>query len=184
MKRHHPMPVLRNAFFSVTLALAAGVAAAPSFAQTDAPDGARGLFLRRPPNPRPLPLPLHPLPAPSRPRLLRPSRTAPRPARPRSPISRRGCLAQSSTSRPRRASRAARARAPCRLPQAPEGSPFQDFFDEFFKNRQGGGGGASRACSRWAPASSSTPPRASSSPTTTSSRTPTRSRSTSPTAPS
>jgi len=26
------------------------------------------------------------------------------------------------------------------LPQAPEGSPFQDFFDEFFKDRQGGGG--------------------------------------------
>ena len=27
------------------------------------------------------------------------------------------------------------------LPQAPEGSPFQDFFDEFFKDREGGGGG-------------------------------------------
>lgn len=27
------------------------------------------------------------------------------------------------------------------LPQAPEGSPFQDFFDEFFKDRQGEGGG-------------------------------------------
>ena len=27
------------------------------------------------------------------------------------------------------------------LPQAPEGSPFQDFFDEFFKDRQGGEGG-------------------------------------------
>jgi serine protease Do len=26
------------------------------------------------------------------------------------------------------------------LPQAPEGSPFQDFFDEFFKDREGGGG--------------------------------------------
>jgi serine protease Do len=26
------------------------------------------------------------------------------------------------------------------LPQAPEGSPFQDFFDEFFKDRQNGGG--------------------------------------------
>jgi serine protease Do len=26
------------------------------------------------------------------------------------------------------------------IPQAPEGSPFQDFFDEFFKDRQGGGG--------------------------------------------
>src|SRR5690606_8664642 len=25
-------------------------------------------------------------------------------------------------------------------PQAPEGSPFQDFFDEFFKDRQGDGG--------------------------------------------
>src|SRR5688572_7215946 len=25
------------------------------------------------------------------------------------------------------------------LPQAPEGSPFQDFFDEFFKDREGGG---------------------------------------------
>ena len=27
------------------------------------------------------------------------------------------------------------------LPKAPEGSPFQDFFDEFFKDRQGDGGG-------------------------------------------
>ena len=27
------------------------------------------------------------------------------------------------------------------MPQAPEGSPFQDFFDEFFKDREGGGGG-------------------------------------------
>jgi serine protease Do len=27
------------------------------------------------------------------------------------------------------------------LPEVPEGSPFQDFFDEFFKDRQGGGGG-------------------------------------------
>jgi len=27
------------------------------------------------------------------------------------------------------------------LPQAPDGSPFQDFFDEFFKDREGGGGG-------------------------------------------
>ncbi|MEW9836676.1 DegQ family serine endoprotease [Mesorhizobium sp. ZMM04-4] len=26
------------------------------------------------------------------------------------------------------------------LPEVPEGSPFQDFFDEFFKDRQGGGG--------------------------------------------
>ncbi len=26
------------------------------------------------------------------------------------------------------------------LPQAPDGSPFQDFFDEFFKDREGGGG--------------------------------------------
>jgi serine protease Do len=30
------------------------------------------------------------------------------------------------------------------VPQAPEGSPFQDFFDEFFKDRQGGGGGPSQ----------------------------------------
>ena len=27
------------------------------------------------------------------------------------------------------------------MPQVPEGSPFQDFFDEFFKEREGGGGG-------------------------------------------
>lgn len=30
------------------------------------------------------------------------------------------------------------------LPQVPEGSPFQDFFDEFFKDRQGGGGNGPR----------------------------------------
>ncbi|MBX3568967.1 MAG: DegQ family serine endoprotease [Rhizobiaceae bacterium] len=29
------------------------------------------------------------------------------------------------------------------MPQLPEGSPFQDFFDEFFKNREGEGGGNS-----------------------------------------
>ena len=73
-------------------------------------------------------------------------------------------------------------------PQLPHGSPFEDFFDEFF-NRRGpqGGDTASRASARRAastrsaPASSSTPP-ASSSPTTTSSPTPTRSPSSSTTA--
>ncbi|ODT08069.1 MAG: serine protease [Mesorhizobium sp. SCN 65-20] len=28
------------------------------------------------------------------------------------------------------------------MPQLPEGSPFQDFFDDFFKDREGGGGGS------------------------------------------
>ena len=70
------------------------------------------------------------------------------------------------------------------MPQLPEGSPFQDFFDDFFKDREGedGDGGGRKRCSRSAPASSSMPSRASSSPTTTSSPTPTRSRSISPTA--
>jgi serine protease Do len=60
------------------------------------------------------------------------------------------------------------------MPELPEGSPFQDFFDDFFKDRGGEGG-------RSAPASCSTPKKASSSPTTTSSPMPTRSRSIFPT---
>ena len=49
------------------------------------------------------------------------------------------------------------------MPQLPPGSPFEEFFDDFFKNRRGGPGGNPRAatCSRTrptrsAPASSST----------------------------
>jgi serine protease Do len=33
------------------------------------------------------------------------------------------------------------------MPQLPEGSPFQDFFDEFFKNREGGGNPSDRVTS-------------------------------------
>ena len=50
------------------------------------------------------------------------------------------------------------------MPQLPPGSPFEEFFDDFFKNRRGGPGGQGAAiCSRTrpirsAPASSSTPP--------------------------
>ena len=50
------------------------------------------------------------------------------------------------------------------MPQLPPGSPFEEFFDDFFKNRRGGPGGGSKGggCSRArpirsAPASSSTP---------------------------
>ncbi len=52
------------------------------------------------------------------------------------------------------------------MPQLPPGSPFEEFFDDFFKNRRGGPGGDSKGgdatCSRArptrsAPASSSTP---------------------------
>ena len=69
------------------------------------------------------------------------------------------------------------------MPQLPPGSPFEEFFDDFFKNRRGGapkGGDKSGEMQRRArpirsaPASSSMP-RASSSPTITSSRMPTRS---------
>ena len=70
------------------------------------------------------------------------------------------------------------------MPQLPPGSPFEEFFDDFFKNRRGPGRrprAATRTatCSRArpirsAPASSSTL-RVSSSPTITSSRMPTRS---------
>ena len=46
------------------------------------------------------------------------------------------------------------------MPQLPPGSPFEEFFDEFFKNHRGQGGARRpRAGSiRSAPASSSTPP--------------------------
>ncbi len=50
------------------------------------------------------------------------------------------------------------------MPQLPPGSPFEEFFDDFFKNRHGGPGGPRAAiCSRTrptrsAPASSSIPP--------------------------
>ena len=50
------------------------------------------------------------------------------------------------------------------MPQLPPGSPFEEFFDDFFKNRRGGPGGPRAAtCSRTrptrsAPASSSIPP--------------------------
>lgn len=54
------------------------------------------------------------------------------------------------------------------MPQLPPGSPFEEFFDDFFKNRRGPGGG-SKGGDRgttvrrarptlWAPVSSSTPP--------------------------
>jgi serine protease Do len=59
------------------------------------------------------------------------------------------------------------------MPQLPPGSPFEEFFDDFFKNRRGGKGGGD-LMPRSDPASSSIP-RASSSPTTTSSPMPTRS---------
>ncbi len=73
------------------------------------------------------------------------------------------------------------------MPQLPPGSPFEEFFEEFFKNKRGQGGGNGDArirggSIRSAPASSSIRP-ASSSPTTTSSPTPTRSTSFSTTAP-
>ena len=71
------------------------------------------------------------------------------------------------------------------MPQLPEGSPFQDFFDDFFKDRQGGDedGGAQKVQSLGSGFVVDAD-RASSSPTTTSSPMPTRSRSISPTAPS
>jgi S1-C subfamily serine protease len=63
----------------------------------------------------------------------------------------------------------------------PKGSPFEQFFDDFFDDEQKGGLAHKVSCS--APASSSIRP-GSSSPTITSSKAPTRSSSTSPTAPS
>ena len=158
MKRHHPMPALRNALLSAAMALLAGVSAVPSFAQTQLPETTA------------------PTPTPTAPHVTQ--------AGPASVADLAEGLLEAvvniSTSQNVKGTEG---QGTVPLPQAPEGSPFQDFFDEFFKDREGGGGGQQKVQSLGS-ASSSMPRKASSSPTTTSSPTPTRSRSISPTAPS
>ena len=69
------------------------------------------------------------------------------------------------------------------MPQLPPGSPFEEFFDDFFKNRRGGAPkGGDNSGEMQQPRKTNSlgsgfiiDPRASSSPTTTSSRMPTRS---------
>ena len=78
-----------------------------------------------------------PAPAAAGARRRRLSRRCSRKGRLRSPISPRACSTRWSTSRPRRTSRAPKAPDAVPMPQLPEGSPFQDFFDDFFKDRQG-----------------------------------------------
>ncbi len=102
-------------------------------------------------------------------------------ARPRSPTWPRAYWNRWSTSRPRRRSRAARARVPFRCRSCRRDRPSRTSSTTSSRTARAARA-ARRRCSRWAPASSSTRSKASSSPTTTSSPTPTRSRSTSPTA--
>ena len=123
MKRHHPIPALRNALFSATLALLTGASTVPSLAQTSAQAGAET--------------------APE---------TGAQPAAPGAPHVTQagpasvadlaegllGAVVNISTSQNIQGTEG---QGTVPLPQAPEGSPFQDFFDEFFKDRQGGGGG-------------------------------------------
>ena len=113
MKRHHPMPALRNALLSAAMILLAGASAAPSFAQTSAQT-------------QPAP--------PSEPHVTQ--------AGPASVADLAEGLLEAvvniSTSQNVKGTEG---QGTVPLPQAPEGSPFQDFFDEFFKDRQGGGGG-------------------------------------------
>ena len=126
MKRHLPMPALRNVFLSAAVAVLAGVPTASSFAQTD-----------------------------TTPQAVPPTATQPAPAAPAAPAAPHvtqagpasvadlaegliGAVVNISTSQRVKGSEG---QGTVPLPQAPEGSPFQDFFDEFFKDRQGGEGG-------------------------------------------
>ncbi|WP_245426815.1 DegQ family serine endoprotease [Mesorhizobium sp. YM1C-6-2] len=116
MNRHHPMPALRNFLLAAALAVLPGVSAAPSFAQTSSGTEAQP-----------------PASAPAAPHVTQ--------AGPASVADLAegllGAVVNVSTSQ-RITGSEGQGTVP--LPQAPEGSPFQDFFDEFFKDRQGGGG--------------------------------------------
>jgi serine protease Do len=123
MKRHDPMPALRNAFFSAAMAVLAGVSATPSFAQTS----------------QAVPPTVTQTPPPAAPGTqAEPHRTQAGPASVADLAEGLlGAVVNISTSQRVKGSEG---QGTVPLPQAPEGSPFQDFFDEFFKDRQGGGG--------------------------------------------
>ncbi|HEY6633950.1 MAG TPA: DegQ family serine endoprotease [Rhizobiaceae bacterium] len=122
MNRLHPVPALRAAFLSATVALFAGASTVPAFAQTQ--------------------------------EAVPPTASQPQPAAPGAPAEPHrtqagpasvadlaegllGAVVNISTSQRVKGSEGQGA---VPLPEAPEGSPFQDFFDEFFKDRQGGNG--------------------------------------------
>jgi serine protease Do len=126
MKRHHPMPALRNALFSAAMALSAGVVAVPSFAQTDTQTA-----------PQAVP-PTVTQPAPAAPAPAEPHRTQAGPASVADLAE--GLLEAVVNISTSQNVKGSEGQGTVPLPQAPEGSPFQDFFDEFFKDRQGGGG--------------------------------------------
>jgi serine protease Do len=132
MKRHHPKSALRNALLSATVALLAGVSAGPSFAQTSPGTGAQIS-----PQPAPQTGTQTPPVAPAAPAV--PHVTQPGPASVADLAE--GLIEAVVNISTSQKVKGTEGQGTVPLPQAPEGSPFQDFFDEFFKDRQGGGGG-------------------------------------------
>jgi serine protease Do len=119
MKRHHPMPAPRTALFCAAMALLAGATSLPSFAQTAPEPGVPGANAPAAPA-----VPQVPQAGPASVADLAEGLL--------------GAVVNISTSQNVKGTEG---QGTVPLPQAPEGSPFQDFFDEFFKDREGGGGG-------------------------------------------
>ncbi|MDQ2634576.1 MAG: DegQ family serine endoprotease [Pseudomonadota bacterium] len=113
MTRHYPTPALRNALLATAMALLAGISTVPAFAQASAETDTQTL--------------------PVEPHVTQ--------AGPASVADLAEGLLEAvvniSTSQNVKGTEG---QGTVPLPQAPEGSPFQDFFDEFFKDRQDGGG--------------------------------------------
>jgi serine protease Do len=128
MKRHHTMPALRSALLSAAMALLAGVSTVPSFAQTSTqttPEATPPTVTQTPPA------------APTMP--AEPHVTQAGPASVADLAE--GLLEAVVNISTSQNVKGTEGQGTVPLPQAPEGSPFQDFFDEFFKDREGGGGG-------------------------------------------
>jgi len=122
MNRLHPMQGLRAACFCATVALIAGASAVPTFAQTQ--EAVPPIASQPQPGAAAAP--------------AEPHRTQAGPASVADLAEGLlGAVVNISTSQ---RVKGGEGQGTVPLPQAPEGSPFQDFFDEFFKDRQGGNG--------------------------------------------
>ena len=129
------VPAVRNTLLSAVIALSSGVA--PAWSQAAAPAApVEPPAAANPAPPVPLPVPHTAGPAPAPPTAVVPYTNGPASVADLAE-GLLGAVVNISTSQ---TVKGTEGQNTVPLPQAPEGSPFQDFFDEFFKDRQGGGG--------------------------------------------